>query len=295
MISELDESIKQILIKEGGFDPNEVEVSFEIPNREWSAGISKPTLNCYLFDIRENRELRQAGQQVERAPNGSGMVRRRAPMRVDLTYLITAWTRQVEDEHRLLWHVLATMARFSTLPAEYRQGRLHDQALPVYTRIAQPDTVLKSPGEFWTALENQLKPSLSYVVTLALDPELIAAGPPVLTSLIGLRALQAVPGDDLISIGGMVTGDEGVPVAGVEVQLEGRRAMDITGADGRFILRVPARGRYTLVARSGTGAVRRELDIPAPNYDLNLSPAPEPRHSRKSRTRSGSSEGGGTD
>lgn len=186
MLSDLDESIRQILIKEGGFDPVDIDISFDIPNREWSGGISKPTLNCYLFDIHENLERRQQGMQTEN--RGTPMaVRRRAPFYYDLTYLVTAWTRMVEDEHRLLWHTLRTLVRFSVLPDEHIQGTLSDYGLPIHTRTAQPNGVLKSPGEFWGALGNHLKPSLAYVVTVALDRDAFMAGPPVLTTTVRLR------------------------------------------------------------------------------------------------------------
>jgi hypothetical protein len=58
MIIDLDETIKQIMIKKGAVDPVEVDISFETPKREWSASISKPTINLYLYDMRENHELR---------------------------------------------------------------------------------------------------------------------------------------------------------------------------------------------------------------------------------------------
>ena len=79
MLSKLDETIRQLLIKEGGLDPAEIDVSFDIPNREWSAGISKPTVNCYLFDIHENAEMRQHGMQMER-PGTNSAARRRPPV-----------------------------------------------------------------------------------------------------------------------------------------------------------------------------------------------------------------------
>lgn len=182
MLHELDESIRRLLVEEGRLDPAEVDVSFDLPNRDWSKGISKPTVNCYLFDIRENRELRHGGAFVERpsAKGAPGAARRRPPMFVALTYLVTAWTRAVEDEHRLLFHALATLMRFGVIPAEHLHGALREHALPVHAHVAQPDGVLKSPGEFWTALENHLKPSLGYVVTLALDHDRLPAGPPVL-------------------------------------------------------------------------------------------------------------------
>jgi hypothetical protein len=179
MISDLDETIKHLLREHIPLDPGEVDVSFEVPDREWSARISKPTLNCYLYDIRENRALREADWSVAR--NGSAITRQRPPFRVDLSYLITAWTQAPEDEHTLLWHTLAVLLRFPELPRASLQGALKDQPVPPRTQVAQPDGVLKSPGEFWTALENQLKPSLSYVVTLAIAREKLAAGPPVFT------------------------------------------------------------------------------------------------------------------
>jgi hypothetical protein len=75
MISELDESIRKLLVRQGGLDPLDIDIRFEIPDREWSSTISKPTVNCYLYDIHENRQLREEGwiDVVER--NGSDRAR----------------------------------------------------------------------------------------------------------------------------------------------------------------------------------------------------------------------------
>ncbi len=268
MISELDETIRQLLIKEGGFDPAQVEVSFEIPDREWSAGISRPTLNCYLFDIRENQDLRQHGVQTERHGT-NGAFRQRPLQRFDLTYLVTAWTRAVEDEHRLLWHALQTLVRFTSLPAEHLQGTLREHETPVYARTALPDGVLKSPGEFWTALENQLKPSLSYVVTLALSREALPAGPPVLTTRLRFAAPSSVD-ERWVWFGGTVRDDDGRPVGGATVVVEGRGLQTMSDGEGRFRLRVPGPGRYTLLAQAGAFAQRHDVDIPDMSYDIAL-------------------------
>lgn len=283
MINELDETIKEILIAEGGLDPTEVEISFDIPNREWSGGISKPTINCYLFDIRENRELRQSGMQTDKgAPNGAS--RRRPPMRVDLTYLLTAWTREVEDEHRLLWHVLRTLMRFGTLPPAHFQGALQEHELPIYTRIAMSDGVLKSPGEFWTALENHLKPSLSYVATLALAHDAVLAGPPVLTASTRLRSLQFDRvGNSELRIGGVLRNETGAPVAGAELRIEGYAGRTSSDAAGRYTLRVPRPDDYTLVVRASETIYRRELAVPASNYDVTLETPEPPAAPRRQR------------
>ncbi len=267
MLSELDETIQELLIAEGGFDPAEVDVSFDIPNREWSVGIAKPTLNCYLFDIRENAELRQQGVQTEKH-GGNGATRRRPRLFIDFTYLITAWTRAVEDEHRLLWHTLTTLVRFTTLPAGHLQGALREHAQPIYARTAQPNGVLKSPGEFWSALENQLKPSLSYVITLGLERDMLPVGPPVLSTHLRFQLQESQEGP--LWFGGAVRDDDGLPVGNVMVEIEGHGFTAVSDGDGRFRLRVPAAGRYTLVAHHGGITRRSDVDIPATSYDIHL-------------------------
>jgi hypothetical protein len=269
MIAELDETIRQLLLREGGFDPNEVDVSFDLPNREWANGISKPTINCYLFDLHENREMRQSGMEMVAMGTPQAM-RMRQPVRVQLTYLITAWTRQVEDEHRLLFQALYTLFRFPNIPDELRVGALKLQTKPLRTTIAQPDGVLKSTGEFWTALENHLKPSLSYTVDLAIDPTLLPAGPPVLVQWLRLRNTDSGAYQDLMPFGGVLRNKDGEPVAGAEVLVEGYRGPAITNHQGQYRLRVPGPGRYVLRARVNGTEVTREIEIPEPDFDVSL-------------------------
>jgi hypothetical protein len=269
MFSELDETIRQVLIKEGRLDSSEVDVSFEIPNRAWSQGISKPTINCYLFDIRENHQLRHTGVTMERQ-NGTGAARRRQPMVVALTYLITAWTRAVEDEHRLLFHALSTLMRFGVLPEQHLQGALREHELPIHTQIVQPDGVLKSPGEFWTALENHLKPALNYSVNLCLDYARVAVGPPVLSTGITLHTTGGELAGRLLHFGGTVRDRSAAPIGGAEVWVDGHRGPTFTDLDGHYRLQVPVPGRYTVVVRVGAMTERREVDLPAAGVDLVL-------------------------
>jgi hypothetical protein len=255
MLSDLDETIRQILIREGGLDPSEVDVSFDIPNREWSGGISRPTVNCYLFDIHERRALREEGWRLQ--GHGTREAARRAPpLHFEIAYLITVWTREVTDEHRLLWHVLQTLARFPVLNdgrherlRECLHGPLREYDWPLSTSVAQLEGVLKSPGEFWTALENQLKPSLSYVVTLAIDRESIPAGPPVLST--SLRTRLRDSDERWFWIDRIFELDETTTRAGIKVSVEGQGFEATSDAWGRFSLRGLAPGSYRLNARIG--------------------------------------------
>lgn len=301
MISALDDSIRQILIKEGGFDPSEVDVSFDLPNREWSGGIAKPTLNCYLFDIHEKRMFREDGWELEQRGTSSA-ARRRPPRYFELTYLITAWTRAIEDEHRLLWHVLCTMLRFPLMPAQHLQGPLVDYSWPIHIAVAQQDGALKSLGEFWSSLENHLRPSLSFVVTLALDTEMIPAGPPVLSTSLRVRPAGdgsgTVAPDELhtvvkppaamvvtllerelnvtrnaagqLELAGTICGGDGAPLVDTSVAIDGQHQRVRTDAAGQFRLVVPVPGRHTLLIRVDTRIIRRTLVIRDPGHATTL-------------------------
>ncbi len=187
MIRDLDETIEQLLITRApaGSELAGADISFDLPDADWRAGLETLTVNCYLYDIRENFELRTVEPPVQRSADGSRAVRRQPPVRIDCAYCITAWSpatdESVLEEHRLLGQVLRVLLRHRTVPADVLQGSLTDQIPPYPTLIASPDGV-KNPPEFWGALDQQLKPSLNYVLTLAVsldEAPAEAAMPPV--------------------------------------------------------------------------------------------------------------------
>ena len=59
MIDDLDQVLRQLLIRELPIKNREVDVDFDQPTREWSGRLSRPTLNLFLYDLRENNKLRQ--------------------------------------------------------------------------------------------------------------------------------------------------------------------------------------------------------------------------------------------
>lgn len=173
MIQDLDDTIRELLETQapGGSELAGADISFDLPDADWRAGLTTLTVNCYLYDIRENLELRRAEPIIQRSGDGTRAIRRDQPRRIDCAYCITAWSpaadESVLDEHRLLSQVLTVLMRSPTIPAAVLQGSLVDQIPPYPTVIASPDGVKNQP-EFWGALDQQLKPSLNYVVTLAL-------------------------------------------------------------------------------------------------------------------------------
>ena len=67
----------------------------------------------------------------------------------------------------MLGQVLRILLRNPTLPPGVLQGSLATQIPPYPTVIAAADGIRSQP-DFWGALDQQLKPSLNYVVTLAM-------------------------------------------------------------------------------------------------------------------------------
>lgn len=88
MIADLDRTIEQLLTAELPIKNGEIDVKFDQPKREWSARLSRPTVNFFLYDVRENNILRQhQWEKVVVDKNGrlqNGAVqRKRTPFRVD--------------------------------------------------------------------------------------------------------------------------------------------------------------------------------------------------------------------
>src|SRR5690242_10336035 len=96
---------------------------------------AQTTIDLFLFDVRENLELRNNEPKVERS-NGQAL-NRKAPLRVDCTYLVTAWpvggTDAALQEQRLLSQVLQVLSTYPRIPGQYLKGKLigQDPALPM--------------------------------------------------------------------------------------------------------------------------------------------------------------------
>jgi hypothetical protein len=180
MIQDVDESLR-VLLRREVLNGASVEIAFEAPTREWSARRNTPTLDIYLYDIREDLVRREVAWMDVRDA-GRRVTERRPPARhYKLSYIITAWTQRPEDEHRLLSAVLACLVRHETLPRDALSGTLAGSQLPVYATIALPPPADRSLSDIWSALGGELKPSLDLVVSAPLDvARAETAGPPVL-------------------------------------------------------------------------------------------------------------------
>lgn len=273
MLDALDETLKALLREMGGLDPEEVDVAFDAPDREWAARVGKPTVNCYLYDVRENLELRGTEWSVERNSNGHMTEKRKSPRRFDLSYVCTAWTADIEDEHRLLWRVLATMIRCPRLPKHLLQGELANLDYPIMTEVAQPDGLLRDPADVWSALDNRIRPSINVVVTLPLDDLDPILAPMVLTRRLRIDEFGRV--NEYVQIAGSVTDKAGAPLKDVVVRVKDHAHSTETTAEGRFWIAGLSPGAYTLVAEFESTSATRAVTVPGPEYDIVIGRDPD--------------------
>jgi hypothetical protein len=281
MIADLDETIRQLLIEGLPIKNGEVDIKFEQPKREWSARLSKPTVNLFLYDVRENNILRQMQWEPVREGNGTS-TKKRSPMRVDCFYMLTTWASDPEDEHRLLSRSMLALFRHPILPEDRLIGLMRNPKYEIQARLAAHDR-LTNPAEVWSSLDNEIRPSISYVVTLALDPWQEVTGPLVRT--VTFRAGQAYAPDrqqslqtggealNLVTIGGTVheKGNGQKPLTGIQVAVKGTGMFAQSDAQGRFRLGGLLPGQYTLVAWMPDGkTIERRVKLPADDGDYDI-------------------------
>jgi hypothetical protein len=172
VINDLDNTL-EILLRHAAPDlVSQVAISFAPPDNSFPpASVRLPAIDLFLYDVRENRELRSNERVSDRAKDGT-VVLLPAPVRVDCSYLITAWPspgdNAVKDEHRMISEVMAALLRYPVLPRPLLQGALADQATPLPIAALQAG-VLQSMGEFWQALGGKPKVALHYTATIAVQ------------------------------------------------------------------------------------------------------------------------------
>jgi hypothetical protein len=277
MINDLDEVLRQLLIDELPVKNGEIEIKFELPNREWSAKLNRPTLNLFLYDLRENHQLRQPEWEIERKNNGK-MSKQRTPVRMDLHYLITAWAKEVEDEHHILTRTLLALFRHPTMPEHMLPEILQGQPWPIPVRVAQHDD-FRNPADVWSALDNDLRPAIALTLTLALTPYAALEGPLVRTRQLRYMQAEDLPSptardeakleDALWLVGGEIVSDK--PLEEPKLTLLERGFGVSIDQERRFRIGGLESGKYTLLLEaSGMEPVKQVITVPSESYDIQL-------------------------
>jgi len=272
MLADLDETLRNLLkgeLENHGFEG--VDIAFDAPSRDWSGQLSKPTVNVYLYDLREAESLRTS--EWGRVARNGRQFETRPPMVMEASYAVTAWTQAVEDEHRLLSQVLAIFFAYPEIPQDKLNGRLANgsQAWPIKARIGQGKG---EKSDFWSAVGGQYKVSLDYVVRLSVESGAMRErGPEVRTQTIRTQMTDA-PRATVLEMhrsGGKVTDKKGQPLGDVWITLPDLGSWTSSRSDGEFRFdRLPP-GRHRVVARTADGReTDSHMEVPGAGVDLKI-------------------------
>jgi len=269
MLSDGHQALGQLLYRKG-FIPEEVDVRYEAPTKQWVDSLTRPTISFFMFDIQENKEKRETNLQTVR---GNGRAERRMPpRRIDLFYSVTAFATEVADEHELLWRVLATLTKYQQFPDDVLSDSLRHVDPPIMARLGEKEDSERLP-ELWSSLGVPQHPALCYILTVPMDLDISIQAPLVLTRTARYREpLTGTTYETAIQIGGVVRGRAGNPLAGFTVR-RGESASEgsTTDPNGEFRLRGVPRGRTRLdVLKQGKLQKQVEITVPAESYEIVL-------------------------
>ncbi len=262
MLDDLDRTLRDLLIEEmplvvERIEPDGFDIEFDVPNREFTSRLTRPTLNLYLFNIQENRERGRGPWTMERS-NGAGTTSR-PPVRLDCSYMATAWSNEIEDEHRLLTGAARVFFRNPFLTEEMLQGSIPTD-LEIRTEVAQP-AAMKDVIDLWSVLDNDLKPSIRITVTVPLE-----LGMSEESGLVNDRGIEMPPPSGGFGLArsyrieGRVT-RAGQPVAGARIRID--RSSATSRDDGSFELRQVTPGTKAVLIYDDGEWIDLETQVPS--------------------------------
>jgi hypothetical protein len=187
--------------------------------------------------------------------------------------MVSALTTRVEDEHVLLWRLLAVLLRHTSIPADILPDAFHGLDPALATQL-QPRDEEQLFVDLWGGFEVHPRPALLYVVTVPIDLDIIIEAPLVLTRTARYydSGNRDAPLESTIHIGGTLRDASGQPIVGARVSIEGRASAPArTDANGRFVLvRVPEGTLPLRVSRNGEPPKALTLTVPSDEYELVL-------------------------
>jgi hypothetical protein len=268
----------------------EIAIEFARPDKDYKPN-PQGSVCLFLYDIRENRELRN-NEPIRVVNNNGQSTVERSPTRVVCSYLVTAWPAETAGEDRkaslsldsetaldlnlleqqLLSEVLQVFTRYPIIPASSLQGKLADppQPVPLPMITAQAEG-LTNISEFWTAIGSNLRPSLNVKATISVP--LVAAEPEAKPAVAGLTQTD-VPAR--LDIKGQLDDATHTPIAGARITVVELDLSTTSDSNGQYTFSQIPIGKYHLQInwRAGEKLRRQTVEINVPAsvgaYDITL-------------------------
>lgn len=175
----VDESLELMLRTQLPFPPDVGDVVFDVPGSAWSAALTRPTINLFLFDIsRSPQPNRAATRRVDE--NGRGERRAPQPM-IELNYMVSAWVGgDTVQSHQLLGETISRIAGLDQVPAEFVSEALESSILLSFVEDDR-----HRARDIWNGAGNTLRAGFSMHCTVAADTYGWTPEPTAITAIEG--------------------------------------------------------------------------------------------------------------
>ncbi len=239
MLAAIDESLEAFLRAVAPLSAVDIDVSFQPPDDEWAAKLTRPTVNLFLWDIR--RSVGRAVAGVENAERNGQMVRRMALPRVEMRYYVSVWTTEHDDERALISALAVALLGHAEIPGAFVTSSLAGLPSPLLALSRAGDS------DVYT-LNSKMKLGLQLTVTAAIDT---GAGTP----------LAPAVGELSLSTEDRTSGAKNAPLRRIAGECADPEAVGATVRSPRGIATVNSAGRFLISAQPGDELVL-ELDPP---------------------------------
>ena len=169
------------------------------------------------------------------------------------------------------------LLRHAHIPPEVLPEPLQGQPLPLPYMVAQEEH-LRNQADLWGAMDNEWRPGITLIVTIALDPYV-----PITAPLVRSRELQIGPvanplterlveangPDRFWTVGGILHSDQ--PFDEMQLMLVERNQTITIQEEGRFAIGNLRAGEYTLEVAVKDGKSRQhKITVPSADYDIKV-------------------------
>jgi hypothetical protein len=279
MIRDLSETLR-VVLKDPTFtamfpELAAADIVFDRPVEPFTP--PRTTIDVFLYDVRENVELRSNEYTVDIV--GNQAITHPAALRLACSYLVTAWpvggAELALQEHRLLTQVLRVLSRYPMIPAAFLKGSLVTQDPPLPMVALHPDA-LKNLAEFWSSLGSKIKASLTVTVTISVPVFADVTDFKVTTHTTSYAPGDGAPQDTLLQVGGRVLNDTtGAAIPGALVDVVDSGLRQSTDEDGFYAFSTIPPGAHS-VRVVAVGFKPRIQTVPVPgspeDYVIRLTP-----------------------
>jgi hypothetical protein len=160
----VDESLELMLRTQVPFPAEAGDVSFDVPSSTWSNGLTRPTINLFLFDITRSAQPNRA--VLQRTDEGTGKAQRRVPQpMIELNYMVSAWVGgDAVESHQLLGEIISRVAGLDQVPVEFLMA---EQESSIMLSFVEDDR--HRARDIWNGANNSLQAGFSMHCTVAAD------------------------------------------------------------------------------------------------------------------------------